>query len=230
MNKLIFSLVLFISINSFATPVKYHCDLPSWWHTAPENTTCKNPVKSSRKKSSAAFQSFLKKYPKHMIEKHLKKVVFVRYFSLYGTTFAATYEYNVIYISTEYNGINQRQIEEKLHHEFSSILLNHYASKFPERVWRRNSGKYISESDHGRSHINDNDVERSSRRLLNQGFIFKYGSTDMENDVNTYSEYLFVTPTKIKRLAKRYKRVYNKHQLLKQFYCSIDKNFQFCGE
>ena len=228
MKKLFFLLLVCVTTNLYAVPVKYTCDTPFWWNRTPLNVQCRDTLYHGKKKARIALDRFLKKYPKRMIRKNLKRVVFVRYLKLYGVDYGATYSFNVLFISTEWNSNSVNDLEEKLHHEFSSVLMDNHG--FKNKEWKNISKKYISERDDGRSHINDRDAYKGSNSLYKKGFVVKYGSTNVENDANTYAEFLFVSPKRLKSIAKRYEKVYHKTRLLKDFYCSIDKNFQFCGE
>ena len=228
MKKLFFLLLVCVTTNLYAVPVKYTCDIPFWWNRTPINAQCGDTLYRSKEKARLALDRFLKKYPKRVIRKNLKRVVFVRYIELYGVEYGATYEYNVLYISTDRNSNSVKDLEEKLHHEFSSVLMDNH--NFKSKRWKSISKRYVSEDDYGRSHVGDKDAFRGSKSLYKKGFVVKYGSTDMENDVNTYAEFLFVSPKRLKSIAKRYEKVYHKTRLLKDFYCSIDKNFKFCGE
>ena len=154
MKKLFFLLLVCVTTNLYAVPVKYTCDTPFWWNRTPLNVQCRDALYHGKKKARIALDRFLKKYPKRMIRKNLKRVV---------------------------------------------LMDNH---GFKNKEWKDISKKYISERDDGRSHINDRDVYKGSNSLYKKGFVVKYGSTNVENDVNTYAEFLFVSPKRLKSIAK----------------------------
>ncbi|MFT6388276.1 MAG: hypothetical protein ACJAUP_001654 [Cellvibrionaceae bacterium] len=65
----------------------------------------------------------------------------------------------------------------------------------------------------------------SDEELYQRGLPKKYAGTCVENDFNTSAEVIFTEPRKMKNLIRQYPVIQRKHQVFKDFYLNIDKDF-----
>ena len=100
---------------------------------------------------------------------------------------------------------------------------------FPKNRWTAcNKSRYYS-SDEGLDMLETmGDGRDEQPLLLYQGFLTSYGSADFQNDVNIYAEYLFVESKRLAAHSKKYMSVQCKKRIIKEFYCAINKAFNFC--
>ena len=184
------------------------------------------------RKALVSLERFSKKYPLDILKNNLREVYLAKELTYKGNSFGGSYRAGIILMSYDHHYDTIQFVEKEFHHEFSSILMKDRKNKFYRDVlysWRRNSGKYYgSVKIHKVTWEDEDDGRGTSRELLKNGFLVKYGRTGYENDFNTYAETLFTTPRKIARYSKRYPKVKRKTKIIKEFYCKISNKFHFC--
>lgn len=233
----IIALVCFTSTTAFSYEkiggLKVHSkynigNFPSHWVGGRINIWGKQITRSDERKAKIAVNNFVKKYPKSFFKSELSSIFLMRDLSFYGSYWGATYKWDRIYVSyNTQDGDTVRFITRELHHELSSILMENHS--FPKHRWiAATKGSYTSNNEgiDQAGKIGDGRDERAS--LLRRGILTTYGASDFENDVNIYAEYIFVLTKELKRHCKKYPRVAKKTKLIKEFYCSVDRRFNFC--
>ena len=216
-------------INGIKVHSKYDVNnFPLSWRSLRINIWGKQIGRSDRNKATIAVKNFVKKYPKSFFKGQLSSIFLMRDLNFYGSYWGATYKWDRIYISyNSRDGDTIRFVTRELHHELSSILIENHS--FPKYEWVRTTKGYYTSKNEGIDQAGKIGSGRGERRsLLKRGILTTYGASDFENDVNIYAEYIFVLPKKLDKHCKKYPRVAKKAKLIKEFYCSVDKRFDFC--
>ena len=243
-KKQIFNTIAFCMISLFAIPAaanmnthkikftfdRYSCFPKSWYRGYSKAHTEMFDQKYTSN-ILKAYRAFKKEYPPAMLRHDLGKVYIFKELVFYNRSFGASYTGNNILIrhNPEKYGDYVGWTIGELHHEFSSILLNKYSHLFPHSKWKSaNRGSYWSKR-WGLEQLGNGSGMWGNKSLYKKGFVTKYGGADFENDVNVYAQFLFQTPRKLAKLGKKYPPIAQKTQLLKGFYCKINRDFNFCN-
>ncbi|NOY71216.1 MAG: hypothetical protein GXP14_02385 [Gammaproteobacteria bacterium] len=175
----------------------------------------------------------IERYAPALIRQHLSHIYCLDTMTLHGAAASGTYsrELSSLYVvGTVSNPIKQRsaiRIKKTFHHEFSSILMQHY--NFDERAWRQAAGegfRYKGDDDplFYWMFISDHlDAPPPPEEVLFQrGLLSHYGETGVENDFNVYAATIFTEPKRMKTLIATYPIIARKYALFKIFYLGID--------
>jgi hypothetical protein len=173
----------------------------------------------------------LSKYPKTVINNELKAVAICSTLSLYNIHYGGTNTDNRIYLTvlSVAKGYTEEYIRRTINHEFSSILIRDH--KFPVEQWMATLPTGVKYADSIEQEVRIINAGRNQsladENELRSGFVADYGTTNYENDVNTYAEMLFTAPVELKALAQRYPAIEAKYVLLANFYKGLDSGFHW---
>ncbi|MGH8544727.1 MAG: hypothetical protein ACREX3_14095 [Gammaproteobacteria bacterium] len=166
-------------------------------------------------------EEFLSQYPAELVRKHLSDIVLVKHLEFYGKAFGGTYSRSAIFIGT--NGGFFRYLRGSvlgtMHAEFSSILFSNYT--FPRDVWEAANQPYWRYEGSGFEMLGRRDVHDRNSKLWEDGFLEKYAQTSLENDFNTFVEWLFTRTERLGVLAATYERINRKCNLAIEFLQSV---------
>jgi hypothetical protein len=162
-----------------------------------------------------AVRNFSAAYPKEVLHKYLRGIFLLSSLNCSGKPYGGTYAEKSIYLNI-YDHTLRSWLDKALHHEFSSVLAD--ATKFSFSNFAAISGhsKYDSTIEYDCLTAMNCRIIRDD--LLEKGFLNDYGRTSYENDFNTYAEALFIEPSDLKFLARKYPLVNKKYQVIKKFY------------
>ncbi len=110
------------------------------------------------------------------------------------------------------------------HHEFSSILYKRNKSIFPESAWRSanpSDFNYVFEMSSSRNIASRKTNTRGNSSTYSRGFICEYGELTLEDDINTFSQYLVGKPDKLAKISDEYSKIQRKTEILNQFFKAI---------
>jgi hypothetical protein len=187
------------------------------------------PQEAERSKS--IIKKGLDKYPAALLRKTLQKVYIENSVSMGGMKVGGTYCYkpgqSFIYLANE--GINVGYtdffIERALHEEYSSILLRTYPNIWSDKDWEQANPKgfkYRYEVSEGYKTIGNIEYDPS---LYAEGFINQYSETLLENDFNAIASRLLVGDAQLWQIARQYRAIKIKVDLVINFYHQIDPQF-----
>ena len=171
----------------------------------------------------------LEKYPDKVIKQHLKAIYFAKTIDDDGFQYGASYDQyrKIIYLVND--GRTSDNLEENhFHHEFSSLLLARHL--FFIHQWKKanpSGFKYLYEL-YGNYKSLPNSIKKDKKETdqdYKEGFVSKYGRTNLENDFNTYSGMIFTYPKKFNKIMSEYPRVREKFKIWLEFYHQIDTIF-----
>ena len=198
----------------------------SEWRKAPVNAFAENLDKDEVQRSTEAMRNALNKYPQSLLSNNLDRIYILKNLEFHGTSFGGTYCYDDVYINNlgRGQGYTKLFLEASFHHEFSSILLKEYA--FPYDRWNALNPADFNYKDGGlnalinKSHISSGLEE--DKLLHTQGFLNKYATSEIEEDINTYSEWIFSEPEKFQMYMKKYPIVAKKFEVWLSFYHKVN--------
>lgn len=110
-----------------------------------------------------------------------------------------------------------------LHHELSSLVLNLHTAQFPDAAWRATNAEgfqYAMEDAFYQKLLSGRTGTEGDPTLYAAGFLCEYGQLALEEDLNTYAQYLIAKPGKLAQLERAYPHVARKAALLRQWYRS----------
>jgi hypothetical protein len=230
-------LVVFILTSAFISPaqeVKHHSGVqvkfaeeketfPEYWYTEEVNAHTTPLPNVEKRRSIFVLFSALDKYPKHIIQDHLMEVYIFGVLEFFNQGYAGTYFDHTLYMSN--GGLNEGYtngfIEQTFHHEFSSMLWYAHTELLDTTAWKK-----LNKLDYGdggiQALIDDNDSQTFDAYYNERGFLFQYASSDLENDINSFAENLFVPTLEFRNALKKYPVLRKKMALLISFYTSLD--------
>ncbi len=175
------------------------------------------------------LQNALIKYPPELIKKHLKDLYIGGPYQENDAIITGMYEHNKIYLFYNHKSGNNSLLflEQTFHHEFSSLLIQNY--EFPIFDWlalNPEGFSYIINPLKIDVYMNSIDSYEADEAALKEGLVSRYGKVNAENDINSYAEFVFTQPEKMKVILKKYPQVMKKYQMLKLFYLSISPEFE----
>ena len=120
-------------------------------------------------------------------------------------------------------------IEKEFHHEFSSVLLENYYYLFKEPEWRQANPAdfyYFDEQTGGVGAIEKGMASQYfDPEMHEMGFLYQYGQSTLENDLNSFAESIFTNDGNIFELVEDYEKLSLKLDLIIEFYNSINPEF-----
>lgn len=193
---------------------------PDLWRR-PEVNASAIQLAPDRRVAIETVRKAVLKYPTKLLKDNLERVYVVASLSFKGINAAGTNSRRRIYL-VDYG--QPRELEMSFHHEFSSILLRNYWSKFDIDSWmlllpsgfHYGTKRVKAVIDNAKSSINLKNAE--------QGFLSEYSKSSIENDVNLISERLFMKDADLKRLCIKYPAIRGKVELFLKFLHSIDES------
>lgn len=167
-------------------------------------------------------RAFLSSYPAHLIRENLSDIYLASQLSFSGRDYGGTYIRSSIYVSS---ASDKYQYDDlfvlgALHHEFSSILMYRY--DFPFEAWQAVNKDRFVYPENALDMLESKDGNEIDEALLEGGFLRRYATSDMENDINVMAEWLFTKPDELRALGARFDRIGRKARIAKDFYRSID--------
>lgn len=213
----------------FRVQVHYHYDQEKYFPPGSRleriNSSASELSDAEIRRALPIVRIFLSNYPERVLRRHLSNIYLMRDLKMAGGGWGGTYYDNGIYINCN---SSQRFMLSAMFHEISSMLLRKYP--FPKRAWLNvngREGRYIGVSQFADGRNKGNS---SSKQGLQMGFITNYARSNLENDFNEMSEFLFTRYYQLSRMGKEYPKIGAKMELSIDFYKRIDKDFEFTNK
>ncbi|MEJ2006307.1 MAG: hypothetical protein P8X57_15395, partial [Cyclobacteriaceae bacterium] len=126
----------------------------------------------------------------------------------------------------EDKGYTDKFIEGTFHHEFSSILLKRHTRHFDRKAWRAANPPEFS---YGKGGIEALKTENTSleldSNLFASGFLNRYSLASVEEDINCYTEYLFVGDEDFWRAWEKSEAIKKKTAIIIDFFHQLDQHY-----
>lgn len=182
------------------------------------------------KKRSNALKKLkidLSHYDAKFLNDHLNKIFLIYRLSFEGLPYGGTNDHfnKWIYLQDYWLGDNAAHKHAMgFHHEFSSIVLKMNKNKFniqnwknanPPDFWYRFNRSTSANIKSGRTQLVGN------KELYDSGFLCPYGTLTMEDDINTYAQYMLAKPAFLKEYMDKHPRILQKASMLNEFYRTV---------
>lgn len=206
--------------------VNIHCDYePNVYFTPYLRKFCEplfaeDPKIGNINDVSYALMTFTSAYPKEIRKKYLQNIYLLSKLYCGNMPLGGTCSDKSVYISV-YPYFKAENILNILHHEFSSVLWRHNKLLMTKEDIGMISGYAAYDPDSTLECLSNGNCRVEKEELLKEGFLVSYGKTNIENDFNVYSEYLFNNKEHLAELAKKYPLVNEKVKLFKKFYADL---------
>jgi hypothetical protein len=169
----------------------------------------------------------LEKYPTEVLTKHIKKIYVLDDIHFYGVRYGGTNSLDRIYITNRglVLGYTDQFIERLFHAEFSSILLRNltYLNK---TTWLACNSEDFKYGGSGQDALKNGKAgEHFDPELHEQGCLTQYGTSNFENDVNSFAKNIFRAEPEFWNIVDKYPRVKCKLELIVNFYAQINSMF-----
>jgi hypothetical protein len=170
----------------------------------------------------------LGKYPAKTLQRNLRKVYLVGRLRFFGLEYGGTYYKRKVYVTDNgvEHGYTDNYIEGTFHHEFSSVLLKRHGRKFDKAAWLAANPPGFA---YGGGGVEALKTENTSLKLdtclFASGFLNEYSLASIEEDVNCYAEFLFLSDAGFWAAWEGNEAVRRKTTILIGFYGSLDPAF-----
>jgi len=201
---------------------------PKHWYDKNISATAEPLAVGERGRMIRIMNLAFAKYPDKVITENLTSVYLFKSMTFYGVPYGGTNFRNYIYLASDGSNPNFTDgfVEGVFHHEFSSILLRNYASRFDKAGWMRINPEGFRYGNGGADAILNGEASLAFDYLLNvQGFLTRYSQSSLEEDVNVYAQHLFDDSWEFWSIVEVNEKVREKTTLLINFYHTIHPEF-----
>lgn len=201
---------------------------PSRWYCSKVDAQAAALSITEVPRAKAVLQKALSKYPAGLPDHYLDRIYILKNLQFYGYPYGGSFAKKTIYLTLdETNPLNtDKFVEERFHHEFSSIL-------WKENIRRLDLGQWVSFNPDGfiygeggldaiRSGIASVETDPG---YFDIGFINRYAMTEIEQDLNVMAQNLFSGGPAFWEIVDSKERIRGKVMLLIAFYNSLDPVF-----
>lgn len=168
------------------------------------------------------------KYPGHVLDTHLGTVYILRRLAYFGRTASGTNSRRDVYIANGgiREGFSDDWCELTFHHEFSSILLRNLSHCLDKKAWEDVNGPSFRYGVSGVQAMKDGKSRLVFDGALHEeGFLYEYAKSTLENDFNSIAAELFIGHAKFWEIVDRYPKIRSKTDLAIGFYNRVDAGF-----
>jgi hypothetical protein len=201
---------------------------PARWYCKKVDARAAALSQSELPRAKAILHKALSKYPAGMADHYLDRVYILKSLQFYGYPYGGSYTKKTIYLTLdETNLLNtDKFLEERFHHEFSSILWRENYRKLDLEQWQAFNPNGFVYGEGGldaiRSGIASMDTDPG---YFDIGFINRYAMTEIEQDINVMAQNLFTGGPGFWEIVDAKERIREKVLLLIGFYHSLDPMF-----
>ena len=217
---------------------------PSSWLDAPFYQTAAPIDPSQKDRARAIVRRALQKYPADLIERTLEKgrIYMLGEMKVYrNLQFGGTASQKAVYVVVrdKSRGYTDKFIESVFHQEYSTLLMNRHLKHLDLKAWKAvnpkefqylgtNSWDRVRGKDGGARAISNSGGAKllsTDATRLEQGFLVRYSTSSLENDVNAYAAALFANNPSFWSNVNKHVNVRKKADLTIDFYHQVDPIF-----
>lgn len=173
----------------------------------------------------------LARYPDRFVSAHLDGVVILRSLEIAGRDYGGTYDVatGMLFLDADWLGDDGDRAEAMgLHHEFSSLLLHRHAEVFDTRAWAALNPPGFSYrfAVSSAANLDSDQLDLvGDADTWSAGFLCAYGRLTVEDDINTFAQYLLAGYRGWPALAADYPPLVAKMRLLAGWYAELGAVF-----
>lgn len=199
---------------------------PGRWHRPGVEVHATALAPARRSEARVWLDAALAKYPPGFLAQHVQAVHVLGALRFRGVDAGGSNSRRRVYVVMPQGHAARIYFERVVHAEISSILLRRRPDLLDEAAWRRcllPGARYGSTGAAAVRH----GVARTwpTEWTLKQGFLYEYGMSSLENDVNSYAGFAFTHPRRLRELASRWHAVGHKRSMILAFYLALDPRF-----
>ena len=217
---------------------------PPSWLDAPFHQAAAPIDPSHKDRGRAIVRRALQKYPASLVEATLAKggIYILGELKVYRSLqFSGTASRRAVYlvVRDKSQGYTDEFVESVFHQEYSTLLMNRYLKHLDLTAWRAvnpegfaylgsNSWDGVRGKDGGAKAITQTGGTKllsTDAARLEQGFLVRYSTSSLENDVNGYAAALFANNPSFWANVDKHPTVRKKTALAIEFYHRIDPVF-----
>lgn len=196
---------------------------PDTWQASPISASGVPIADKEIKRSQLVIIKALKKYPADVLRKNLEGVYFLRSMQFFGVGYGGTNSTANVYLTNDGDalGYTDSYLEQTFHHEFSSIILRNFSSKLDTTLWNKANDKkfFYNDPDRGVGAIRNNATSQEiDTAICKLGMLSEYAMSGLENDVNTFAQYLFYPSGNFWKIVDSYPAIRKKVALMIKLY------------
>jgi hypothetical protein len=201
---------------------------PKRWHKKKINAQAVPLPVVSIPRAAAVLDKAFSKYPESLPCKYIRQVHVLKTLQFYGYPYGGTYAKKTLYLTLdETNPLNtDRFLEERFHHELSSILWKENLRLLDLEKWNSFNPPGFVYGEGG------NDAIRAGLATMDSdpgyfaiGFTNRYAMTEIEQDINVMAQNLFCGGAEFWKIVDENERIAGKTLLLINFYHTLDQIF-----
>ncbi len=217
--------------------------LPRNWTSSPISAEITPLTPTLRTKAEKIIERGLSKYPDQIVKRYLNAVCIVGALQFYNVSYGGTYMgggRKIILVYRE--SFDPKGFEQRLHHEFSSILLKMNQNQFETTRWEganppgfqyrakgvieeqnddRSEATKVLAAEQEKTGGSGSSLLELDSNLMNEGFLTAYNRVSIEQDVNEMTAHLF-TNKEMWNFCETYPRIDQKVDILIDFFRKLD--------
>ncbi len=199
---------------------------PGKWHRPGVAVRATALARDRQPQADAWLAPALAKYPPGFLAEHLRGIHVLEALSFRGVRAGGSNSKRRIYVVLPRGHAAQIYFERVVHAEISSVLLRRYRGSFDSAAWLRGTIPGFRYGASGAAAVRHGVANTwPTDWALKQGFLYEYGMSSLENDVNSYAGFVFTHPDRLRDFAARYPGVAHKRAQVLAFYRSLDPDF-----
>ena len=167
-------------------------------------------------------------YPNDFLANNLKKVYLLNEIKFYGLAYGGTNDDNNLFLTNkgEDKGYTDDYMERTFHHELSSIILRKYSNSFDKATWINITKHQYSTGRTGTDALASGETStKIDETYCKLGVLSQYSRASVEEDLNIFTENLFMNNPQLWEMAKKYPVINQKINIIIKLYQSQNKNF-----
>jgi hypothetical protein len=201
---------------------------PKRWHRKKINALATPVETAAIPRAMAVVGKSMSKYPSSFPASYLKTVHVIKTLRFYGYPYGGTYAKRTLYLTLDdTNPMNTDGfLEERFHHEFSSILWKENHKLLDLEKWQSFNPPGFVYGEGGMDAIRSGLASmETDPGYFAIGFINRYGITEIEQDINVIAQNLFCGGTEFWKIVDQNERIRGRVLLLVGFYHALDPLF-----
>jgi len=201
---------------------------PAQWSARKVNPDIRPVLPEEVTRLEDLLSQALLKYPAKVLDDNLTKVFVLKSMTFYGLPYGGTNYGHSVYLSDDTDNpyFTDQYIEMVFHHEFSSILMRYHPAYFDRAKWiSLNPPAFRYGKGGAEAILNGQSSMEIDPELAEKGFLSKYSTASLEEDVNVFAQNLFTGGREFWRLVDLNDIIGEKTRMLILFYHRINPAF-----
>lgn len=165
-------------------------------------------------------------YPRNVLSTYAPRVLIAGRIEILDYRVGGTVQPGWVLLATDYLGLGAgpAALARVFHHEVSSLLIAN--RPFPDAAWRATLPPGFSYPEDDTERLKATQVYAADvSSFFADGFVSDYGSSSLENDINTYAELLLSDPEKLAALSAEYPAIAKKALIIRNYYEALHPDF-----